>query len=46
MYKLSVPTNPSGFIPTQLNIGANDVIDSDDPSGQMVVIPNPTKPCH
>ena len=39
-YKLSVPTNPNGFIPTQLNIG-NDVLDADDPTGVMVMIPNP-----
>ncbi len=39
-YKLSVPTNPNGFIPTQINIG-NDVLDADDPSGVMVMIPNP-----
>lgn len=39
-YKLSVPTNPTGFIPTQLNIGS-DVTDADDPTGVMVMIPNP-----
>ncbi|HLP93964.1 MAG TPA: SdrD B-like domain-containing protein [Saprospiraceae bacterium] len=39
-YKVSVPTNPNGFIPTQLNIG-NDVLDADDPTGVMVMIPNP-----
>ncbi|MBK8427678.1 MAG: hypothetical protein IPL27_17655 [Lewinellaceae bacterium] len=41
MYKASIPTSPAGFIPTQLNQGGNDVTDSDDPAGQMVVIPNP-----
>ncbi|MBL7780225.1 MAG: T9SS type A sorting domain-containing protein [Saprospiraceae bacterium] len=41
MYKASIPTHPAGFIPTQLNQGGNDVTDSDDPAGQMVVIPNP-----
>jgi hypothetical protein len=41
MYKLSVPTNPAGFIPTQLNQGVNDVIDAEDPAGTMVAIPNP-----
>jgi hypothetical protein len=40
-YKLSIPTAPPGFIPTQLNIGTNDVIDADDPAGVMVMIPNP-----
>ncbi|MBK8557079.1 MAG: hypothetical protein IPL65_15485 [Lewinellaceae bacterium] len=39
-YKISVPTNPAGFIPTQLNIGS-DVTDADDPTGVMVMIPNP-----
>ncbi len=39
-YKLSVPTNPTGFIPTQLNIGS-DVLDADNPTGIMVMIPNP-----
>jgi SdrD B-like domain/GEVED domain len=39
-YKLSVPSNPTGFIPTQLNIGS-DVLDADDPTGVMVMIPNP-----
>ncbi len=41
MYKASIPTHPAGFIPTQLNQGGNDVTDSDDSAGQMVVIPNP-----
>ena len=41
MYELSVPTNPVGFIPTQLNQGANDVIDSENPAGTIVAIPNP-----
>jgi hypothetical protein len=40
MYKISVPTAPSGFSPTLINVGS-DVTNSDDPAGEMVVIPNP-----
>ena len=39
-YKLSVPTAPANYTPTQLNLG-NDITDSEDPAGTMVMIPTP-----
>ncbi len=40
MYKLSIPSVPGSFAPTLLNAGS-DVTDADDPTGVMVVIPDP-----
>ena len=39
-YVVSVPTAPTNFIPTQIDQGGNDVIDSDNPAGVSVVIPS------
>jgi hypothetical protein len=39
-YKVVLPTLPANFIPTQINLGS-DVSDSDNPVGEMVMIPDP-----
>ncbi|MEZ5056993.1 MAG: SdrD B-like domain-containing protein [Saprospiraceae bacterium] len=40
MYKVTLPNLPATFIPTQIDQGS-DVSDSDDPNGQMVMVPTP-----
>ncbi|MFM9951874.1 MAG: SdrD B-like domain-containing protein, partial [Saprospiraceae bacterium] len=38
-YNLSIPVHPPGFIPSQLNQGPDESLDSENPAGIVIVVP-------